>query len=64
MLVLSRKVDETIVIDGNITITVTRISGDIVRLGFDAPRDVKIYRGEVWRHINQQGKNDENIHAL
>jgi carbon storage regulator len=47
MLVLSRKVNERIVIDGNIVVTVVRIRGEIVRLGVDAPRDVTVHRQEV-----------------
>lgn len=49
MLVLSRKVDEKIRIGDNITVTVTDIRGDKVRLGIEAPRDVKIMRPEVER---------------
>lgn len=47
MLVLSRKVGETIVIDERITVTVISISGNRVRLGIDAPSDVGIRRSEV-----------------
>jgi carbon storage regulator len=47
MLVLSRKVNERIVVNGNIIITVVRIRGDIVRIGVDAPRDVTVHRQEV-----------------
>lgn len=47
MLVLSRKVNERIVIDGNIIVTVVRIRGDIVRIGVDAPKRVTVHRQEV-----------------
>lgn len=47
MLVLSRKVGETLVIDGNITVKVVRIQGNRVTLGIEAPSDVKILRGEL-----------------
>jgi carbon storage regulator len=47
MLVLSRKVNERIVINGNIIITLVRIRGDIVRIGVDAPKDVTVHRQEV-----------------
>jgi carbon storage regulator len=47
MLVLSRKVNERIVVNGNIIVTVVRIRGDIVRIGVDAPKDVTVHRQEV-----------------
>ena len=47
MLVLSRKLDESVIIDGNIKITVVKIQGDKVRLGFEAPEAIRIDREEV-----------------
>lgn len=52
MLVLSRKVDEVVVIgDGDISITVVDIRGDKVRLGIDAPKDIPVHRLEVFQQI-------------
>lgn len=50
MLVLSRKQQEEIAIGENIKITVIKIKGNTVRLGIEAPRDVKVIRGELPRH--------------
>lgn len=47
MLVLSRKRNEQVYIDGQITIEVLQIKGNTVRLGISAPRDVKVMRGEL-----------------
>ena len=47
MLVLTRKLNEAIVIDGGITITVVRIGRDSCQLGIDAPKETKILRGEL-----------------
>ena len=47
MLVLSRKVGERVVIGDRITVTVLEVKGRQVRLGFEAPPDVQIWRGEL-----------------
>lgn len=60
MLVLSRKKDQFIVVGDNIRICVVEIRGDKVRIGVDAPKDVKIDREEIWLKIKeeQKGGND------
>lgn len=52
MLVLSRKKNESIVINDNVVITVVEIRGDKVRLGIVAPRDVPVHRQEVYEAIH------------
>ncbi len=53
MLVLSRKVGDKLVIDGNITVEVVRIHGNRITLGVVAPSDVKILRGELTQKRTQ-----------
>jgi carbon storage regulator len=58
MLVLSRKINETIIINDNIVITVVDIRGDKVRLGIEAPKDVPVHRQEVYDAIKRaEGAN-------
>ena len=47
MLVLSRKKNETIIIDGRIKVEILKIKGNTIRLGITAPRDMKVLRGEL-----------------
>lgn len=58
MLVLTRKVDESITIGSNVTVTVLEIRGNQVRLGIDAPRETSVHRTEIYNAIVQ-----ENIKA-
>jgi carbon storage regulator len=56
MLTLSRKTEEAILIGSDIRIVIKRIDGDIVKVGIEAPRDVPIYREEVFARVSQQNK--------
>jgi len=56
MLVLTRKLGESIAIDDTIKIVVLQIKGRQVRLGIEAPRDTKIHREEVYIAIQEQNK--------
>ncbi len=54
MLVLTRKLGESIAIDDNIKIVIVQIKGKQVRLGIKAPPETKIHREEVYQSINEQ----------
>lgn len=61
MLVLTRKLGESIAIDDHIKIRVVQIKGKQVRLGIEAPKDTKIHREEVYLAI--QNQNQESLSA-
>ncbi|MEW4570498.1 carbon storage regulator CsrA [Tautonia sp. JC769] len=54
MLVLSRKKNESIIINDHIVVTVVEIRGDKVRLGIEAPKDISVHRREVYDAIHNQ----------
>ena len=56
MLILSRKIDESIVIGEEIEVSIVDIKGDQVKLGIKAPKDVKVYRQEVFTAIQNENK--------
>ncbi len=58
MLVLSRKKNESIVINDDITIVVVEIRGDKVRLGIEAPKEVPVHRNEVYEAIQRASQLD------
>jgi len=62
MLVLSRKKNESIIINDDITIVVIEIRGDKVRLGIEAPKEVPVHRNEVYEAIrrNVQLESEQN----
>ena len=63
MLILSRKIGESIVIDGHIRVKVMRVDGEVVKLGIEAPAEVPVHRQEVYEEIqrnNQQALTRQN----
>lgn len=57
MLILSRKPDESIIVDGKIEIKIVSVEDGRVRVGISAPRDVEIHRKEVYDSIQDENKN-------
>ena len=64
MLVLSRKVGQKIIINDNIEITVNEVKGDLVKIAISAPKEVKIYRQEVYIDIQAENKKAIKISKL
>jgi carbon storage regulator len=62
MLVLSRKEGERIVIGDNITLIVSKVSGNRVTIGIEAPRDVKVVRGELQDSFEIPASSGEDSH--
>lgn len=57
MLALTRKKGESLVINNNIEVTVLEIRGDQIKLGITAPKDVPVYRKELYEQIQEENKN-------
>ena len=62
MLVLTRRINESIVINDDVSILVVEVRGDRVRLGIDAPKDVTVHRKEIYDAIKGTvpGKSEKN----
>jgi len=66
MLILTRRVGETLVIGDDVTVTVLGVRGNQVRLGVNAPKDVAVHREEIYQRIQNEKdsvnlmENDEN----
>ena len=69
MLVLSRRIGESVVIGNDVVVTVLEVRGDIIRLGIDAPREVTVHRQEVFEAIEAANQaaaspDTESVSAL
>ncbi len=64
MLVLTRKKNESIVLNDNIEITIVDVQGDQVRIGINAPKSVSIYRKEIFLEIQAENKKAADVKAI
>lgn len=63
MLILTRKIGETINISDNVTVTVLGVKGSQVRIGVNAPKDVAVHRSEIYERIQEEKKQVEALEA-
>ena len=64
MLILSRKLGESLVIDGRILVKIVRVEGDVIKIGIEAPADIPVHRQEVYEEIqrsNQQALTRQDV---
>jgi len=57
MLVLSRRVGESVVVGDDVTITVLEVRGDVVRIGIDAPRSIAVHRAELLAELASENQS-------
>ncbi|MCP1727465.1 carbon storage regulator [Natronospira proteinivora] len=60
MLILTRRVGETVMIGDEVTVTVLGVKGNQVRIGVNAPKDVAVHREEIYERIRQESEGGEN----
>ncbi len=58
MLILTRKIGESLIIGNNITITVLGVKGTQVRIGINAPKDVSVHREEIYKKLQEKEEKE------
>lgn len=61
MLALARKLNQSIIVNDNIEITILEVKGDQVKIGIEAPKSVPIYRQEIYQQIQEANADAANV---
>lgn len=64
MLILTRRIGETLIIGDDVNITVLGVKGNQVRLGINAPKDVSVHREEIYLRIQQEKQGTDNAEEI
>ena len=64
MLALSRKKNEAIIINNNVEVTILEVKGDQVKIGITAPKEVPVYRKEVYIQIQEANRESINVDGM